>query len=102
MVRLKMPDVYPRYSDLVYGFVGTPRKEQDSAYAHSTFEDPVLLKSDGLPTYHLASVVDDHHMRITHVIRAVVRQQMYILHRTSHLTEDAGMDAFDTEALSHV
>ena len=29
----------------------------------------VLLKSDGLPTYHLANVVDDHHMKITHVIR---------------------------------
>ena len=32
--------------------------------------DPVLLKSDGLPTYHLASVVDDHLMNISHVIRA--------------------------------
>jgi glutamyl-tRNA synthetase len=29
----------------------------------------VLLKSDGMPTYHLANVVDDHHMQITHVIR---------------------------------
>jgi glutamyl-tRNA synthetase len=29
----------------------------------------VLMKSDGLPTYHLANVVDDHHMRITHVMR---------------------------------
>ncbi len=33
-------------------------------------DDQVLLKSDGLPTYHLASVVDDHLMEITHVIRA--------------------------------
>jgi nondiscriminating glutamyl-tRNA synthetase len=31
--------------------------------------DPVLIKSDGFPTYHLASVVDDHMMAITHVIR---------------------------------
>jgi len=31
--------------------------------------DPVLLKSDGMPTYHLANVVDDHLMQITHVIR---------------------------------
>jgi len=31
--------------------------------------DPVLLKSDGLPTYHLATVVDDHDMRISHVLR---------------------------------
>jgi glutamyl-tRNA synthetase len=32
--------------------------------------DPVLLKTDGFPTYHLANVVDDHHMGITHVLRA--------------------------------
>ncbi len=32
--------------------------------------DPVLLKSDGFPTYHLANVVDDHFMKITHVLRA--------------------------------
>ena len=32
--------------------------------------DPILLKTDGLPTYHLASVVDDHLMNISHVIRA--------------------------------
>lgn len=34
------------------------------------YEDPVLLKSDGRPTYHLANVVDDHMMGITHVVRA--------------------------------
>jgi glutamyl-tRNA synthetase len=32
--------------------------------------DPVLLKSDGFPTYHLANIVDDHFMEITHVMRA--------------------------------
>jgi len=32
--------------------------------------DPVLLKSDGFPTYHLANVVDDHFMEITHIMRA--------------------------------
>ena len=32
--------------------------------------DPVLLKSDGFPTYHLANVVDDHYMEITHILRA--------------------------------
>ncbi|MCL1929395.1 MAG: glutamate--tRNA ligase [Treponema sp.] len=32
--------------------------------------DPVLLKSDGFPTYHLANIVDDHFMEITHVLRA--------------------------------
>ncbi len=32
--------------------------------------DPILLKSDGFPTYHLANVVDDHMMKITHIMRA--------------------------------
>ena len=36
---------------------------------NSSIVDPVLLKSDGLPTYHLAVVVDDHLMEITHVLR---------------------------------
>jgi glutamyl-tRNA synthetase len=35
----------------------------------STIDDKVLMKSDGMPTYHLANVVDDHLMEITHVIR---------------------------------
>lgn len=33
--------------------------------------DPIIFKSDGFPTYHLANVVDDHHMKITHVLRGV-------------------------------
>ena len=35
-------------------------------------DDMVLLKSDGYPTYHLANVVDDHEMGITHVLRGEV------------------------------
>ena len=35
----------------------------------STLDDKVLFKSDGMPTYHLANVVDDHYMKISHVIR---------------------------------
>ncbi len=35
----------------------------------SELDDKVLLKSDGMPTYHLANIVDDHLMKITHVIR---------------------------------
>ncbi len=42
----------------------------DVTVANSTLDDFVLLKSDGFPTYHLANVVDDHLMAITHVIRA--------------------------------
>ncbi|MBM3225476.1 MAG: glutamate--tRNA ligase, partial [Candidatus Tectomicrobia bacterium] len=39
-------------------------------FDHQQIDDQVLLKSDGYPTYHLANVVDDHLMRISHVIRA--------------------------------
>jgi glutamyl-tRNA synthetase len=38
--------------------------------AHKTVDDQVLLKSDGFPTYHLATVVDDHRMGVTHILRA--------------------------------
>lgn len=42
----------------------------DVPYDPALLDDFVILKSDGFPTYHLANVVDDHHMRITHVMRA--------------------------------
>ena len=48
------------YEDLVYGTVTVDFKD---------IEDGVLLKSDGMPTYNFANVVDDHLMGITHVIR---------------------------------
>lgn len=38
-------------------------------FRHATVEDTVLMKTDGFPTYHLANVVDDHAMEISHVIR---------------------------------
>lgn len=41
----------------------------DITFQNGTIEDLVLLKSDGFPTYHLAVVVDDHEMEITHVTR---------------------------------
>ncbi len=46
--------------DLIYG---------DIVYENKILDDQVILKSDGFPTYHLAVVVDDHHMEISHVIR---------------------------------
>jgi glutamyl-tRNA synthetase len=61
-VRLKVPLAGPiDFRDELRGMVSRDAKEID---------DQVLLKSDGLPTYHLANVVDDHLMEITHVIRA--------------------------------
>src|SRR5690606_8426354 len=41
----------------------------DVSFANNLIDDQVLLKSDGFPTYHLANVVDDHLMAVTHVIR---------------------------------
>jgi glutamyl-tRNA synthetase len=66
-IRLKVPDQYPTYKDLIYGTF-KPLKKRGHV-TESSHEDPILLKSDGLPTYHLANVVDDHLMQITHVIR---------------------------------
>lgn len=61
VVRLKVPRKESvRFEDLIRGFV---------SFETSGLDDQVLLKSDGLPTYHLANVVDDHLMGITHVIR---------------------------------
>lgn len=80
VIRLKSPERPPEFVDLVYGKVG---KQKLGSIAAATpggisFEDPILLKSDGYPTYHLANVVDDHHMNITHVIRATVSAVHFI------------------------
>ena len=62
MIRLAMPeDPSMVVTDLLRGEVRFERPQMD---------DQVLLKSDGFPTYHLANVVDDHLMGITHVVRA--------------------------------
>ncbi|KNG45808.1 glutamyl-trna synthetase [Stemphylium lycopersici] len=66
-IRLKVPEQYPTYKDLIYGTF-RPLKRRGHV-TETAYEDPILLKSDGLPTYHLANVVDDHLMKITHVIR---------------------------------
>ena len=60
VIRLKVPDETIQFHDIIRGNVSVNGKEID---------DQVLLKSDGFPTYHLANVVDDHLMEITHVIR---------------------------------
>jgi len=67
VIRLKVPDAYPEFNDIVYGLVG--RETAPQRHVGDSWEDPILLKSDGLPTYNLANVVDDHHMQITHVVR---------------------------------
>ncbi len=61
VIRMKMPrnqDV--RFHDIIRGWVVVNTNNLD---------DKVLFKSDGMPTYHLANIVDDHTMQISHVIR---------------------------------
>lgn len=61
VIRLKMPkDGITMFTDLIRGPV---------EFKNALVDDQVLLKSDGFPTYHLAVVIDDHFMEITHVIR---------------------------------
>ena len=62
VVRLAMPEADSMtVADLLRGEVRFERPQMD---------DQVLLKSDGFPTYHLANVVDDHLMQVSHVVRA--------------------------------
>ncbi len=61
VIRIKLPRKEEvRFHDVIRGWV---------AVSTSTMDDKVLLKGDGMPTYHLANVVDDYLMGISHVIR---------------------------------
>lgn len=61
VIRLKVePGRQIHIHDLIRG---------DVVFQSSELDDKVLLKADGMPTYHLANIVDDHLMEITHVIR---------------------------------
>jgi len=61
VVRFKMPrNEEVRFQDIIRGWV---------VFSTNELDDKVLYKSDGMPTYHLANIVDDHTMEISHVIR---------------------------------
>ncbi len=61
VIRLKVPDDQQiTFTDWIRGEITIPS---------NSVNDQVLLKSDGFPTYHLAVVVDDHEMEITHIMR---------------------------------
>jgi glutamyl-tRNA synthetase len=61
VIRVKMPrNEEVRFNDIIRGWV---------VVNTANLDDKVLFKSDGMPTYHLANVVDDHLMKISHVIR---------------------------------
>ncbi|HLD17876.1 MAG TPA: glutamate--tRNA ligase [Patescibacteria group bacterium] len=60
VIRLKIPDGISEFNDAIRGRV---------SFQNSDIDDQVLIKTDGFSTYHLAVVVDDHLMKITHVLR---------------------------------
>jgi glutamyl-tRNA synthetase len=61
VIRIKMPrNEYVHFNDMIRGDIEMPTDGVD---------DKVLLKADGMPTYHLAVVVDDYLMKITHALR---------------------------------
>lgn len=61
VIRLKVPhNVIVRFNDIIRGWLTVNTSEID---------DKVLMKSDGMPTYHFAHIVDDYLMQITHVVR---------------------------------
>jgi len=61
VIRFKMPENEEvKFHDII---------RSDVVVNTSTLDDKVLFKSDGMPTYHLANIVDDHLMKISHVIR---------------------------------
>ncbi|MEA3323238.1 MAG: glutamate--tRNA ligase, partial [Patescibacteria group bacterium] len=62
VVRFKIPEGETSFNDLVYGKITVD---------NATLDDLVIMKSDGFPTYHLAVVVDDHLMKISHIFRGM-------------------------------
>lgn len=63
VIRQRIPETgTTTFSDAVFGNI---------TVENSTLDESVLLKSDGLPTYNFANVIDDHLMKITHVMRGV-------------------------------
>ncbi|WP_270506612.1 glutamate--tRNA ligase [Paraclostridium sordellii] len=61
VIRLKLPENHViKFTDLVRG---------ETEFNTDELDDQVLIKTDGFPTYHFAVVIDDHLMKITHVIR---------------------------------
>jgi glutamyl-tRNA synthetase len=88
VLRLRMPAGTTEWDDVVHGTI---------RYDNADIDDQVLIKSDGFPTYHLAVVVDDHLMGITHVIRS----DEWIPSTPKHLAISAGL-GWDPPRFCHV
>lgn len=61
VIRFRLTEGVEAFEDMIFGW-----NRHEVAQVEG---DPVVIKGDGFPTYHLANVVDDHHMRISHVLR---------------------------------
>jgi len=79
-IRLLSPEKVAVHEDLVHGNVRQRGPTNKLKSKEAAYDDPILLKSDGYPTYHLANVVDDHLMKITHVIRGSVSNFLHVLY----------------------
>lgn len=89
VVRFKMPLAgQTSFHDHIWG---------DVTFENRLLDDLVLLKSDGFPTYHLANVVDDHEMRISHVIRA----EEWLSSTPRHVLLYAAL-GYDTPSFAHL
>ncbi|KAG5439399.1 hypothetical protein PCANB_001973 [Pneumocystis canis] len=66
VIRFKTSEKYPTVRDIVYGDIDFSASVNTQ---NIFYDDPIIIKSDSFPTYHFASVIDDHLMNITHVIR---------------------------------
>lgn len=66
VIRFKSPEEYDPIVDLLHG---TVQFQPQYNYQDRRYDDFVIVKTDGMPTYHFANVVDDHLMKITHVVR---------------------------------
>ncbi|XP_017882003.1 probable glutamate--tRNA ligase, mitochondrial isoform X2 [Ceratina calcarata] len=62
-IRFKLSPGVERFDDLIYGEITQNVGEREG--------DPIIIKTDGYPTYHFANVVDDHFMEISHVLRGI-------------------------------
>lgn len=88
VIRLRIEPTLMTITDLVQGPIS-----QNAGL----LGDPVIVKSDGMPTYHFATVVDEHTMRITHVIRGAEH-----LNNTFPQLQIAEALGFDPPAYAHV
>lgn len=93
---LKISNKEESFEDLIYGHI---------SYNIGLNEgDPVIVKSDGYPTYHFANVVDDHYMKISHVLRGVEWQisttKHILLYRWVFLLNFVFIDFLESDQLS--